>query len=265
MPSLRAPVTVVVTPLECQSKPSTQPKAWNQYGSESRRSTSSAPYSATTCPMTSRERRTMREKSQAGALPPWRGSCAKPVRMITRPGYPRAAPGRVLLDADGADLLEVRDTPDDLLDAVLEQRRHPVPDRLLAQLLDGLSLLDLPLHLVGRDQKLVDAHPALVPGAPALGAALGPVQLERGRVADAERVPVLEAVALHQLRELLLGGDVFLLAVLAQRPHQALGHDPEESVSEVEGIDVHVQQAGDRLRRRVGVQGGGDEVAGARG
>src|SRR5438132_1471416 len=121
-------VTVVVTPVECQSKPSTQPKAWNQYGSESRRSTSSAPYSATTCPMTSRERRTMREKSQAGALPPWRGSCAKPVRMITRPGYPRAAPGRVLLDADGADLLEVRDPPDDLLDAVLEQRRHPVPD-----------------------------------------------------------------------------------------------------------------------------------------
>src|SRR5438552_2915913 len=129
MPALRATVTVVVTPLECQSKPSTQPKAWNQYGSESRRSTSSAPYSATTCPMTSRERRTMREKSQAGALPPWRGSCAKPVRMITRPGYPRAAPGRVLLDADGADLLEVRDPPDDLLDAVLEQRRHPVPDR----------------------------------------------------------------------------------------------------------------------------------------
>ncbi len=29
-PSLSAPQTVVVTPLLCQSKPSTQPRAWNQ-------------------------------------------------------------------------------------------------------------------------------------------------------------------------------------------------------------------------------------------
>ena len=35
-----APQVVVVTPLECQSKPSTQPRAWNQNGSDSRSSTS---------------------------------------------------------------------------------------------------------------------------------------------------------------------------------------------------------------------------------
>ena len=47
-PSFTAPHTVVVTPLECQSKPSTQPNAWNQNGSDSRRSISSLPYSDTT-------------------------------------------------------------------------------------------------------------------------------------------------------------------------------------------------------------------------
>src|SRR4051812_2370868 len=82
MPSFRAPQTVVVTPLECQSKPSTHPNAWNQNGSDSRRSISPAPCSATTCPAISRERRTMRPKSQGGAFPPCNGRCAKPVRPI---------------------------------------------------------------------------------------------------------------------------------------------------------------------------------------
>src|SRR4030095_7717228 len=45
-PSFTAPVTVVVTPLECQSNPSTHPNAWNQNGSDSRRNTSYAPRSA---------------------------------------------------------------------------------------------------------------------------------------------------------------------------------------------------------------------------
>jgi hypothetical protein len=41
--SLIAPQVVVVTPLECQSNPSTQPNAWNQNGFERRPSTSPAP------------------------------------------------------------------------------------------------------------------------------------------------------------------------------------------------------------------------------
>ena len=37
VPSFIAPHTVVVNPDECQSKPSTEPKAWNQNGSDTRR------------------------------------------------------------------------------------------------------------------------------------------------------------------------------------------------------------------------------------
>src|SRR5581483_11259816 len=79
--SLTAPQTVVVTPLECQSKPSTHPNAWNQYGSERRRSTSAGPYSSTICVRISRERRTIRENSHAGAFPPCRGGEAYPARF----------------------------------------------------------------------------------------------------------------------------------------------------------------------------------------
>src|SRR3954470_14589421 len=79
-PSFSAPVTVVVTPLECQSNPRTQPNAWNQCGSDNRLSTSSRPYSSTMCATISRDRRTIREKSHAGARPPCNGSCADPVR-----------------------------------------------------------------------------------------------------------------------------------------------------------------------------------------
>src|SRR6185503_16966868 len=51
------------TPLECQSKPSTQPSAWNQNGSERRRSSSSGPRSKTTCVAISRASRAIRVKS----------------------------------------------------------------------------------------------------------------------------------------------------------------------------------------------------------
>src|SRR3954469_867954 len=81
-PSFSAPVTVVVTPLECQSNPRTHPNAWNQYGSARRRSTSSRPYSSTIWTVISRASRTIREKSHAGARPPCSGSCADPVLTI---------------------------------------------------------------------------------------------------------------------------------------------------------------------------------------
>src|SRR6266540_4501770 len=90
-PSFSAPVTVVVTPLECQSNPRTHPNAWNQCGSDSRRSTSSLPYSATMCVVISRARRTIREKSHAGARPQCSGRCADPVLMP----WAELAPGRV--------------------------------------------------------------------------------------------------------------------------------------------------------------------------
>ena len=65
-PPLSAPVTVVVTPLECQSKPSTQPSAWNQNGSDKRRSNSSGPRSKTACVAISRASRVIRVKSPLG-------------------------------------------------------------------------------------------------------------------------------------------------------------------------------------------------------
>src|SRR2546425_417099 len=57
--------------------------------------------------MTSRERRTMREKSHAGALPPWRGSWAKPVRVGTVP-VGAVAPGGGLRAVLGAEPGEAR-------------------------------------------------------------------------------------------------------------------------------------------------------------
>jgi hypothetical protein len=58
--SFSAPQVVVVTPDECQSKPSTQPSAWNQCGSDSRRSSSSGECSSTVCATIARASRTMR-------------------------------------------------------------------------------------------------------------------------------------------------------------------------------------------------------------
>src|SRR4051812_36110531 len=72
-----APQVTVVTPEECQSKPRTQPKAWNHQGSESRRSISAGPYSSTTAMGKAPASFHMREKSQGGAEPVWRGSWAR--------------------------------------------------------------------------------------------------------------------------------------------------------------------------------------------
>src|SRR5687767_11023082 len=72
-----APQVTVVTPEECQSKPRTQPKAWNHQGSESRRSISWGPYSSTTAMVTAPARRHMRAKSHGGAEPVWSGRSAR--------------------------------------------------------------------------------------------------------------------------------------------------------------------------------------------
>ena len=92
-PSLSAPQTVVVTPEECQSKPSRQPKAWNQKGWESRSSMTCGPNSSTTASVTWRARRTMRWKSHGGAWPPWSGRWEMPVRAMAAsgPGHRDAA------------------------------------------------------------------------------------------------------------------------------------------------------------------------------
>ncbi len=97
-PSLSAPVTVVVTPLECQSKPRTQPSAWNQNESDKRRSSSSGPRSATTCVAISRARRVIRVNSHAGARPECDGRLAKPGRVAIATRL--ASAGRTVRDAN---------------------------------------------------------------------------------------------------------------------------------------------------------------------
>src|ERR1051325_2255327 len=102
-PSFNAPQTVVVTPLECQSKPSKQPNAWNQYGSERR------PRSA---------------DGGAGARPPCRGRSAVPVRRIP---HILLAQLQVLV---GRRVREERDEPEPRL---LHARPHAVEERELPQ------------------------------------------------------------------------------------------------------------------------------------
>ena len=134
-----------------------------------------------------------------------------------------------------------------------------------AQLIDRGAALHGALHFICAGQQFVDAHAAFVAAVVAVRAALGFVEREVRRILDAELREEITAVDFHQLVELLLGGMMRILAFRTERADQALGHDAEERVGEVEGIDVHVQQTRDRLRRGVGVQRGEDKVAGERG
>src|SRR5687768_9985800 len=90
-PSFNAPHTVVVTPLECQSKPRTQPNAWNQCGSESRSRKTERPCSSTMTSAIAGASSDIRSKSQRGALPVWRGRVALPVRWGIPESYRRDA------------------------------------------------------------------------------------------------------------------------------------------------------------------------------
>src|SRR5258706_8770614 len=66
-----------------------------------------------------------------------------------------------LLDADGADFLDVRDARQALLHAVLLQRAHVVLEALRQHVGDPRVLLDQLLQLVGGDQQLVQAAASL--------------------------------------------------------------------------------------------------------
>ena len=77
-------MTLVVMPDECQSIPITAPSDWNQNGCESRRSTSSRPYSSTIASTITRPSRAIRVDSHGGTRPPWSGRSAVPVREARR-------------------------------------------------------------------------------------------------------------------------------------------------------------------------------------
>jgi len=78
----KAPQVTVVVPEECQSKPSTQEKAWNQKGSASLRRYSSLPSSSRMTSEMERASLTIRLNSQRGAVPVCRGRSEMPVRGI---------------------------------------------------------------------------------------------------------------------------------------------------------------------------------------
>lgn len=81
--SCMAPQVTVVTPLLCQSKPSTQPNACNHQGSESRRSISAGPNSSTMAIVTAPANCVIRLNNQGGALPVCNGNWA--IRRLIPP------------------------------------------------------------------------------------------------------------------------------------------------------------------------------------
>src|SRR5256885_11409304 len=78
-----SPQAVVVSPLLCQSKPSTQPNAWNHTGSAIRRIRPGVPSLERIASTISRDNKVIRSNSQRGALPPWSGRSAVPVRIAS--------------------------------------------------------------------------------------------------------------------------------------------------------------------------------------
>src|SRR5437667_12898000 len=79
-----------------------------------------------------------------------------------------------LLDRDGFDLPEVRETLERLQHTVLDERRRPLGLRLRQHLSDARLGLDEPLHLVAANQELVDGR---APPVAALGAGRAPLAL----------------------------------------------------------------------------------------
>jgi|SRR5271166_1163520 len=96
-PRFRAPMTLVVTPEECQSIPITAPNDWNQNGCANRRSSSSRPYSRTMASVITAPSRVMRLPSHFGTWPAWSGKSAVPARraISARPSVRRPQPRQV--------------------------------------------------------------------------------------------------------------------------------------------------------------------------
>ena len=69
---------VVVVPEECQSKPKTQEKAWNQYGLEMRFKNSFKLYSSMITDANAPDNLTILENNQLGGWPPCNGRLTAP-------------------------------------------------------------------------------------------------------------------------------------------------------------------------------------------
>src|SRR4029077_2277149 len=138
-----------------------------------------------------------------------------------------------LLDRDGLDLPEVGETAERLEDAVLHERRHALGLGLLQHLGHTRLRLDEPLHLVGRDEELVDTQAAAIAGLVARGATFAAIEDERAVELLVEGRECLCAERLGQLVVLGARGMVSVAAVLADALAEPLAEDAEQRVGEV--------------------------------
>src|SRR5882757_1076705 len=197
----------------------------------------------------------------------------------------RPAWSEPLLDADRAHLRHIGNSLKYFFDPVHLQGSHAFLEADRKDFRDTRVLLDQLLDGIGSDQQFMQADPAFVTGTAARLAALGAVEGELTSVAGIafSQIPVdvlvsglgvplerpgveqLGAVFLENVLHLVRSRRVSLLAFSAQTLGQPLREDPEERVGEVEGIHPHVEQADDRLRSTVRMQGGEHEVTRQRG
>src|SRR5215218_7171880 len=154
---------------------------------------------------------------------------------------------------DAGDLGDRGEAAADLLQPVLAQPHHALVDRRVGDRLRGLAGHGERADRLRHPHHLVEADAALVTRSAAAGAA--------DRLVALEVQPDVEAVGAHDL-----GGERHaLLALLAEQPREPLGDDAVDGRADEEGLDPHLDQAGDRARGVVRVERGEDEVAGERG
>jgi len=101
----------------------------------------------------------------------------------------------------------------------------------------------------------VNPHAAPVARAGAGLAPHGFVKLDVLGVFQPRPAKPLPPIEHLQFFKLLPAEQVFLPAVAAQPPGQALGQDAEEGVGEVQSVKPHVQEPGHGLGSTVGVKG----------
>src|SRR5580765_6508672 len=135
-----------------------------------------------------------------------------------------------LLDRDGLDLTEVGETAERLEDAVLHERGHALGLGLLQHLGHARLRLDEPLHLVGRDEELVDTQAAAIAGLVARGATFTAIEDERTIELLVEGREGLCTERLCQLVVLGALGVLFLATVLTDALDEPLAEDTEQRV-----------------------------------
>src|ERR1022692_553675 len=149
------------------------------------------------------------------------------------------------------DLGDGREAQQDLLEPVVAERPVAHLGRRARDLLDASLLGDERANLLGYQHELVDRDAALVPGPAAFRASLAAVEFDVG-----------EPVLLEILAERLPCRGIGLLAVFADARGQALGEHADDRRGNHVRLDPDLDQPGDRLGRRVGVQGREHDVPG---